>query len=97
MRAGLKVFFQYALRFADRLKSQLLISHCYLPIQKTLTGEADKEIKSALRLSHQFLFRGAVLHFVLPSLPGPKCGNAELAFNVKSQPLAFPDVWIDAC
>jgi hypothetical protein len=30
--AGLKVFFQYALRFA--LESQLLISHCCLPIQK---------------------------------------------------------------
>jgi hypothetical protein len=32
--AGLKVFFQYALRFAHRLESQLLISHCCLPIQK---------------------------------------------------------------
>lgn len=32
--ARLKEFFQYALRFADRLKSQLLIGHRFLPIQK---------------------------------------------------------------
>jgi len=32
--AGLKVFFQYALRFADCPKSQLLISHCLLPVKK---------------------------------------------------------------
>jgi len=30
----LKVFFQYSLRFADRLKSQLLIGHCLLPLKK---------------------------------------------------------------
>jgi hypothetical protein len=60
--ARLKVFFQYSLRLADRLKSQLMISHCFLPLKKWLTGEADREIKSAFRLSHQFLFRcGAIL------------------------------------
>jgi hypothetical protein len=53
----LKVFFQYSLRFTDRLKRQLLISHCSFPIKKWLTPEADREIKSALRLSHQFLFQ----------------------------------------
>jgi hypothetical protein len=31
--ARLKVFFQYSLRFADRLKGQLLISHCFFPIK----------------------------------------------------------------
>jgi hypothetical protein len=30
----LKVFFQYSLRFAHRLKRQLLISHYFLPIGK---------------------------------------------------------------
>ena len=29
--SGLEVFFQYALRFANRLKSQLLISHRFSP------------------------------------------------------------------
>jgi len=29
--ARLKVYFQYSLRFADRLKGQLLISHCFSP------------------------------------------------------------------
>jgi hypothetical protein len=29
----LKIFFQYSLRFADRLKRQLLISHCFFPIK----------------------------------------------------------------
>jgi hypothetical protein len=29
----LKIFLQYALRFADGLKSQLLISHRFLPIR----------------------------------------------------------------
>jgi len=31
--ARLKVFFQYSLRLADRLKRQLLISHCLFPIK----------------------------------------------------------------
>jgi hypothetical protein len=34
--ARLKIFFQYSLRFADRLKRQLLISHLLLPHQKWL-------------------------------------------------------------
>jgi hypothetical protein len=38
VRAGLEVFLQYALRFADRLKGQPLISHCFLPIQKIAGG-----------------------------------------------------------
>jgi hypothetical protein len=29
--ARLKVYFQYSLRFADRLNSQLLISHAFCP------------------------------------------------------------------
>jgi len=33
LRPRLKVFFQYELRFANRLKSQLLISHRFLPIK----------------------------------------------------------------
>jgi hypothetical protein len=70
--ARLKIFLQYSLRFAYRLKRQLLISHCFFPIKKWLTGEADREIKSALRLSHQFLFRCWDLYFVMAFLFGPK-------------------------
>jgi len=31
--ARLKIFFQYSLGFADRLKRQLFISHCFFPIK----------------------------------------------------------------
>jgi hypothetical protein len=31
LRPGPKVFFEYELRLVDRLKSQLLISHLFLP------------------------------------------------------------------
>jgi hypothetical protein len=68
----LKIFIQYSLRFAYRLKRQLLISHCFFPIKKWLTCEADREIKSALRLSHQFLFRCWNLYLVIAFLFGPK-------------------------
>jgi len=67
--ARLKIFIQYSLRFAYRLKRQLLISHCFFPIKKWLTCEADREIKSALRLSHQFLFRCGELYFVVSFAP----------------------------
>ena len=30
-------FFQYALRFADRPNSQLLISHCFVPVKNAGT------------------------------------------------------------
>jgi hypothetical protein len=70
--ARLKIFIQYSLRFAYRLKRQLLISHCFFPIKKWLTGEADREIKSALRLSHQFLFRCWDLYLVMAFLFRPK-------------------------
>jgi hypothetical protein len=33
--SGLKVFLEYPLRFADGLKSQLLISHRFFPIRNT--------------------------------------------------------------
>jgi hypothetical protein len=34
LRPGPKVFLQYKLRFVNRLKSQLLISHAFLPIKQ---------------------------------------------------------------
>jgi hypothetical protein len=46
------------LPLADHLKSQLLISHCCLPIKKWPAVEGDTEIKSVLRLSHEILFPG---------------------------------------
>jgi len=41
--SGLKVFFQYALRFANRLKSQLLISHRFHPLRKWLRLQGEKK------------------------------------------------------
>jgi hypothetical protein len=34
LRPGPKVFLQYKLRFVNRLKSQLVISHAFLPIKQ---------------------------------------------------------------
>jgi hypothetical protein len=36
LRPGPKIFFQYKLRFVNRLKSQLLIGHLFLPIKRIL-------------------------------------------------------------
>jgi hypothetical protein len=38
LRPGPKVFFQYELRFVNRLKSQLLISHLFFPIKEMPSG-----------------------------------------------------------
>ena len=62
---GRPKFFDYPLPFTDRLKSQMLISHCYLPIKKWPAVEGDTEIKSVLRLSHEILFPGRSPDFVL--------------------------------
>jgi len=49
LRPGPKVFLQYELRFVNRLKSQLLISHLFLPIkQMPPTREQEQEIKPLL-------------------------------------------------
>jgi hypothetical protein len=47
LRPGPKVFFQYELRFVNRLKSQLLISHLFLPIKQMLPGQKEKNEKSS--------------------------------------------------
>jgi hypothetical protein len=44
LRPGLKVFFQYELRFVNRLNSQLLISHLFLPIKQMLPGQKVKQM-----------------------------------------------------
>src|SRR5260370_42517344 len=56
LRPGPKVFFQYELRFANRLKSQLLISHLFLPIKRMLPGQKkEREIKQLLENIPAFL------------------------------------------
>jgi hypothetical protein len=46
LRPGPKVFFQYELRFVNRLKSQLLISHLFfLPI-KEMPSDREKEARN---------------------------------------------------
>ena len=51
-----EVFLQYALRFVDGLKNQLLIGHAFLPIQ---FGRIDAKERSRhfLELSPQLLFQ----------------------------------------
>src|SRR6266702_8147694 len=65
LRPGPKVVFQYELRFVNRLKSQLLISHLFLPIKQMPSREKEKTRNQAaigkyphfLELSDQFLFQ----------------------------------------
>jgi hypothetical protein len=45
LRPGPKVFFQYELRFVNRLKSQLLISHLFFPIKEMPSGR-EKEARN---------------------------------------------------
>src|SRR6266849_543507 len=42
LRPGPKVVFQYELRFGNRLKSQLLISHLFLPIKQMPPREEEE-------------------------------------------------------
>jgi hypothetical protein len=47
LRPGRKVVFQYELRFVNHLKSQLLISHLFLPIKKC---HPEKEKKQEIKM-----------------------------------------------
>ena len=55
LRPGPKVFFEYELRFVNRLKSQLLISHLFLPHQTNAANERkEQEIKPAFEKYPRF-------------------------------------------
>jgi hypothetical protein len=47
LRTRLKIIFQYSLRFPDRLKRQLLISHRFFPIKN---GQQLKPIRKSSQL-----------------------------------------------
>jgi hypothetical protein len=47
LRPGPKVFFQYELRFINRLKSQLLISHFLFPIKEMPPSREKEAINQA--------------------------------------------------
>ena len=56
LRPGPKVVFQYELRFVNRLKSQLLIGHLFLPIKQMPSRKRKKqEIKLLLGNTPTFL------------------------------------------
>jgi len=65
LRPGPKVVFQYELRFVNRLKSQLLISHLFLPIKQMPSKEKEETRNQAafgkyphfFELFDQFLFQ----------------------------------------
>ena len=90
VRGGGPKFFDYPLPFADRLKSQLLISHCYLPIKKWPAVEGDTEIKSVLRLSHEILFPGRSPDFVLAVVSRREMWRPALASNRHGRPRPRP-------
>jgi hypothetical protein len=49
LRPGPKVVFQYELRFVNRLKCQLLISHLFLPIKTNAPRQKKNEKSSHFR------------------------------------------------
>jgi hypothetical protein len=66
LRPGPKVFFQYELRFVNRLKCQLLISHLFFPHQRNAVPAGKTSKKSSRLLEdipalfgspYQFLFQ----------------------------------------
>jgi hypothetical protein len=61
---GLKVFLQYELRFADGLKSQLLISHRFLPFEAEMPQKSTK-------LTDQVIFWIYPLNFCFKPLASP--------------------------
>jgi hypothetical protein len=79
LRPGPKVFFQYELRFVDRLKSQLLISHLFFPIKEMPSGR-EKEARNQavfwemsplfLHCSINFYFNAEALRRPVAALPG---------------------------
>jgi len=79
-RPGPKVVFQYELRFANRLESQLLISHLLLLIKQMPPRKKEREIKPLLGntplflISDQFLFQyGTVSHGIGGCLSSTQC------------------------
>ena len=69
LRPGPKVFFQYELRFVNRLKSQLLISHLFLPIkQMPPSRRKEQEIKPLLGNIPAFLTYSINFYFNARSL-----------------------------
>ena len=88
---GRPKFFDYPLPFTDRLKSQMLISHCYLPIKKWPAVEGDTEIKSVLRLSHEILFPGRSPDFVLAVHSRREMWRPALAPKGRGRPPPCPE------
>jgi len=89
LRPGPKVFFQYELRFVNRLKSQLLISHLFfLPI-KEMPSDREKEARnqaafweiSPLFLDYpiNFYFNAGTLQRPIAALPGSTRFRSPLA------------------
>jgi hypothetical protein len=69
LRPGPKVFFQYELRFVNCLKSQLLISHLFLPIkQMLLRQKKERKIKRVLGNIPAFLNYPINFCFNLPRI-----------------------------
>jgi hypothetical protein len=88
LRPGPKVFFQYELRFVNRLKSQLLISHLFFPIKEMPSGR-EKEARNQaafweisppfLDYPINFYFNGGGLQRPIAALPGSTRFRSSLA------------------
>jgi hypothetical protein len=91
LRPGPKVFFQYELRFVNRLKSQLLISHLFFPIKEMPSGREKEARNQAAFWEMSPLFLDCSINFYF-NAGGPSAQIAALAGSTRFRsPLASPN------
>jgi hypothetical protein len=89
LRPGPKVFFQYELRFVNRLKSQLLISHLFFPHQRNAARPGKRSKKSSRLLGDIPAFFDYPINFYF-NVGGPSADRDASWFPTASEVLWYP-------
>jgi hypothetical protein len=104
LRPGPKVFFQYELGFVNRVKSQLLISHLFLPIKQMPLGQKKErkikpllgDVPAFLNYSINFCFNVRALRARsrwLPRLSTRQPSTHQLSLIGASRPMSAMPRW----
>ena len=93
--SGLKVFLKYPLRFANGLKSQLLIGHRFFPMRNTPVPRLQKKARKSGRLwggRDQFLFQCRAFLFQCRAIPLPAGGEVDRirGCSLEGDPTSIP-------
>jgi hypothetical protein len=86
LRPGPKIFFQYELGFADCLKSQLLISHPFLPIKQMLPPSkccTEERARNQANLGKYSRFLNYLINFCF-NVEAPAHDRGGFLFNTAS-------------